>query len=177
MVVAKSDQIHNLLAKQLQRRTLTREYLALVWGRLRPEKGTISIPIGRSKTDRRLMSSGSAKLREATTQYETIEDFDVLSFLKLHLLTGRTHQIRTHLKEVGHPVFGDPEYGGRESRLSGIEARHRQFMKKLLDMTGRQLLHAAKLAFIHPKSGQEVEFTAELPEDFGQILEVLRLNR
>ncbi len=177
LVVAKNDQAHTKLSRQLQSRTLKREYLALVWGKLRPPEGTISVPIGRSSADRRIMTSGSLKPREAITLYETIESWGWLSYIRVRLMTGRTHQIRTHLKEAGHPVFGDPEYGGREIRLTGIEARYRPEARLLLAKTSRQLLHAARLEFVHPTTGQTAEFFVDLPEDFRQVLELIRLNK
>jgi 23S rRNA pseudouridine1911/1915/1917 synthase len=176
LVVAKNDRAHAQLAAQLQQRTLKREYLALVWGTLRPPEGTISVPIGRSSVDRRIMTSGSLKPREAITLYQTIESWGWLSYIGVSLKTGRTHQIRTHLKEAGHPVFGDPEYGGRATRLTGIEAERRQFARLLLEKTTRQLLHAACLEFAHPATGERVEFRVDLPEDFRQVLELVRLN-
>jgi 23S rRNA pseudouridine1911/1915/1917 synthase len=177
LVVAKNDHAHSVLAAQLESRTLSREYLALIWGNLKPPAGTIDLAIGRSRADRRIMTSGSPKTREAVTLYETIENWGLFSYVRVKLRTGRTHQIRTHLKESGHPVFGDPEYGGREGRLTGVEARHRLFARKLLAMTSRQLLHAARIEFVHPATGKTLEFTAELPEDFRQILELVRLYR
>jgi 23S rRNA pseudouridine1911/1915/1917 synthase len=176
LVVAKNDRIHANLSAQLQQRTLKREYLALVWGTLRPPEGTISIPIGRSRADRRIMTSGSLKPREAVTLYQTIESWGWISYISVNLMTGRTHQIRTHLKEFGHPVFGDPEYGGRATRLTGIEAGHRLAARQMLVMTSRQLLHATRIEFTHPSTGKRVEFRAELPEDFRQVLELVRLN-
>ncbi len=158
LVVAKNDRAHAELGRQLQERTLKREYLALVWGILRPPDGTISLPIGRSRADRRIMTSGSPKPREAITLYETIESWGWLSYIRVGLKTGRTHQIRTHLKESGHPVFGDPEYGGREVRLTGIEAHHRPLARLLLEKTPRQLLHAARLEFVHPTTGKASNF-------------------
>ncbi len=177
MLVAKSDEMHRLLALQLQDRTLNREYLAVVWGALRPPTGEIDLPLGRSRSDRRVMSSSAGKTREAITGYETIETHAFLSYIRLSLQTGRTHQIRAHLKEKGRPVFGDPEYGGRSSKLRGIEARHRQFARELLAQTERQLLHAVRLRFRHPASGQDAEFVREPPKDFGQILELIRQYR
>lgn len=177
LVVAKNDGAQTKLSAQLQRRTLSREYLCLVWGTLRPPEGTISIPIGRSSTDRRIMTSGSPKAREAVTLYQTVESWGWLSYIKVTLKTGRTHQIRTHLKESGHPVFGDPEYGGREVRLTGIEAGRRPFARMLLSKTSRQLLHAARVEFVHPVNGKRLEFQADLPEDFRQVLDLVRLNQ
>jgi 23S rRNA pseudouridine1911/1915/1917 synthase len=176
LVVAKNDSAHTKLAAQLQRHTLAREYLALVWGTLRPPEGTISIPIGRSQADRRIMTSGSLKPREAVTLYQTVESWGWLSYIRVNLKTGRTHQIRTHLKESGHPVFGDPEYGGRDTRLTGIEADKRPLARQLLAQTSRQLLHAARIEFVHPVSGERLEFQVDLPEDFRQVLEYVRLN-
>lgn len=177
MVVAKSDEIHRKLADQLMDRTLSREYWALVWGKFNPPEGSIEIAIGRSRADRRVMSSGAPNTREAITHYETLEELSFLSLLKIHLETGRTHQIRTHLKESGHPVFGDPEYAGREGRLTGIEARHRLIANKLLKMIGRQMLHAKRLEFDHPKTGQHSTFEIDLPGDFRQVLELIRQYR
>ena len=177
LVVAKNDRAHAELTAQLQQRTLKREYLALVWGTIRPPEGTISVPIGRSRADRRIMTSGSLKPREAITLYQTIESWGWLSYIEVGLKTGRTHQIRTHLKESGHPVFGDPEYGGRATRLTGIEAGHRPLARLLLEKTSRQLLHAARVEFTHPTTGERVEFRIDLPEDFRQVLELVRLNQ
>ncbi len=177
LVVAKNDRAHAELTAQLQQRTLKREYLALVWGTIRPPEGTISVPIGRSRADRRIMTSGSLKPREAITLYQTIESWGWLSYIEVGLKTGRTHQIRTHLKESGHPVFGDPEYGGRATRLTGIEAGHRPLARLLLEKTSRQLLHAARVEFTHPTTGERVEFRVDLPEDFRQVLELVRLNQ
>jgi 23S rRNA pseudouridine1911/1915/1917 synthase len=123
------------------------------------------------------MTSGSLKPREAITLYQTIESWGWLSYIGVGLKTGRTHQIRTHLKESGHPVFGDPEYGGRATRLTGIEANHRPLARLLLEKTSRQLLHAARVEFAHPTTGERVEFRVDLPEDFRQVLELVRLNQ
>lgn len=177
MVVAKSDQIHRRLAEQLGDRSLTREYVALIWGKFREPSGTIDLAIGRSRADRRVMTSGSPTTREAITHYETLEEFVFLSLLQLRLETGRTHQIRAHLKESGHPVFGDPEYGGRENRLTGIEARHRALATRLLKLADRQMLHARRLSFVHPTTGKPVDFACELPNDFGQVLDLVRQYR
>lgn len=177
LVVAKNDRSQSALSAQLQDRSLSREYLAIVWGTMRPPTGTISLAIGRSRVDRRIMTSGSPKTREAITHYETVEDWGLFSYIRIKLQTGRTHQIRTHFKESGHPIFGDPEYGGRDTRTSGIEAKHRLFVKKLLAIASRQLLHAAAVRFVHPTTGKSLEFLAELPEDFRQALELVRLYR
>lgn len=174
MVVAKDDQTHSSLGRQLQERSLRREYVALIWGQLRPAEGIIDLPIGRSRSDRRVMSSGSAKPKEAVTEYETVEQFQFLSYIRVNLRTGRTHQIRTHLKEMGHPVFGDPEYGGRHKQMKGIQAAHRDFARRLLLMADRQLLHATKLRLTHPQTGVSMEFEKEIPDDFGQVLAVVR---
>lgn len=177
MLVAKRDDIHTKLADQLQDRTLNREYLALIWGHMRPESGEIDQPLGRSRSDRRVMSGSAVKTREAITRYETIETYDFLSYIRLRLLTGRTHQIRAHLKEKGRPVLGDPEYGGRSSQLRGIEARHRLFARELLALADRQMLHAARLQFVHPEDGEMREFVCEPPEDFRRVLDLIRQYR
>ncbi len=175
LVVAKSDLMHRKLGEQLEARTLKREYQAVIWGKMQPREGTIDVAIGRSRADRRVMTSGSPIAREAITHYETMEEFVFTSLLRVNLETGRTHQIRAHLKETGHPVFGDPEYGGRApGRLTGIEARHRAFAKELLEGVDHQLLHAARLSFVHPETEETLDFESELPEDFGRTLTLLR---
>jgi 23S rRNA pseudouridine1911/1915/1917 synthase len=174
LVVAKNDTVHAVLGEQLRRRSLKREYLALVWGHMRPDRGTISMPLGRSISDRRIMSPRSHKLRDAVTHYSTLETFTFLSLVGLRLETGRTHQIRAHLRQVGHSVFGDPEYGGRSRKLSGIEAGHRSFARKLLDVTDRQLLHATRLEFAHPENGEPMVFESSPPKDFAHVLSMLR---
>jgi 23S rRNA pseudouridine1911/1915/1917 synthase len=170
MVIAKTDTAHAFLAKQFSKRTIEREYWAIVWGRFKPSKGTIEANLGRSKRDRKKVAV-TKDGKHAITEYEVIKEFDFLSLIRLHLKTGRTHQIRVHLAHVGHPVFGDPTYGGRDDTWSGISGKRAQRAAKLLQLISRQALHAKTIGFIHPVSKELVKFDSELPEDMKKVLE------
>jgi 23S rRNA pseudouridine1911/1915/1917 synthase len=153
LVVAKSDEVHRALKALLARRRLRREYAALVDGHPSARTGTIDAPIGRHRRDRKLMSIDSADPREARTHFEIERLLPAAALLRVALETGRTHQIRVHLAAIGHPVSGDPQYGtpGR------------------FGLT-RQFLHAARLAFPHPVTGEEVDVRSELPPDLVAAL-------
>lgn len=172
MVVAKNDVAHHLLAKQFASRTISREYWAIVWGIFQQPKGTIEASLGRSKKDRKKVAVTAAG-KHAVTDYEVIKAFDFLSLIRLKLRTGRTHQIRVHLAHVGHPVFGDPTYGGRSHQWGGLEGKKAHHAQNLLKLIGRQALHAKTIGFIHPSSKQQVEFDSEVPEDMQEVLRQL----
>ncbi len=172
MVVAKNAVAHHLLAKQFSRRTISREYWAIVWGRFQQPKGTIDASLGRSKKDRKKVAV-TAEGKQAVTDYEVIKEFDFLSLIRLKLRTGRTHQIRVHLAHVGHPVFGDPTYGGRSHQWGGLEGKRARLVQDLLKRIGRQALHAKTIGFVHPATKETVEFDSELPEDMQEILKLL----
>ena len=158
LVVAKSDEIHRKLQDELRRREIKREYLALVEGRPDARSGTIDAPIGRDRGSRTVMSTRTDKPRDAVTHFEIEEEFPRTTLLRVRLVTGRTHQIRAHLAAIGYPVCGDPVYGGV---ISG----------KRLGLT-RQFLHAAKLLFSHPRTGELVECESKLPADLLRTVEV-----
>jgi 23S rRNA pseudouridine1911/1915/1917 synthase len=153
LLVARSEQAHAALQRALARREIEREYLALVHGRPPARTGTIEAPIGRDARVRTRMSIGGAHAREARTHFELVRGLPDTSLLRLRLETGRTHQIRVHLQAIGHPLCGDPEYG-TPGRL-GLE---------------RQFLHAARLAFAHPITGQPIEVDSPLPADLQAAL-------
>jgi 23S rRNA pseudouridine1911/1915/1917 synthase len=153
LVVAKSDSVHRALKALLAQRRLRREYLALVDGHPPARTGTIDAPIGRHRRDRKLMSIDSDDPREARTHFEIEELLPAAALLRVVLETGRTHQIRVHLAAIGHPVCGDPQYGTRGRY--GLE---------------RQFLHATRLAFPHPVTGEEVDARSELPLDLVAAL-------
>jgi 23S rRNA pseudouridine1911/1915/1917 synthase len=154
LVVAKSDAVHRALKALLAQRRLRREYLALVDGHPPARTGTIDAPIGRHRRDRKLMSVESDDPREARTHFEIERLLPSTALLRVALETGRTHQIRVHLAAIGHPVCGDPQYG-----TSGRYGLTRQF------------LHATRLAFMHPVTGEEIDARSELPEDLAAALE------
>jgi 23S rRNA pseudouridine1911/1915/1917 synthase len=158
LVVAKSEAIHRQLQDELRRREIKREYLALVEGRPDARSGTIDAPIGRDRGARTVMSTRTDKPREAVTHFEIEEELPRTTLLRVRLVTGRTHQIRAHLAAIGHPVCGDPVYGG------GTSGRR-------LGLT-RQFLHAANLLFRHPRTGELVDCESKLPVDLLRTLEV-----
>jgi 23S rRNA pseudouridine1911/1915/1917 synthase len=174
MVVAKNDMAHLSLAEQIKNRTLLREYLAITWGHMPAQEGTIEAPIGRATRDRKKMAVTRLKGRESLTQYQVLERFDLCELLCIRLKTGRTHQIRVHLSYLNHPVLGDPEYGGRQKWIKGIYDRERPFAQKLLSAIDRQALHAKRLGFVHPRTKEYKEFESDLPEDVQAVLRLLR---
>jgi 23S rRNA pseudouridine1911/1915/1917 synthase len=154
-VVAKSDAVHNALKEALARREITREYLALVEGRPPARSGTIDAPIGRDRRVRTRHSTDTDDARAAVTHFTLERALPRATLLRVRLETGRTHQIRVHLREIGHPVCGDPEYG--TAGLYGLQ---------------RQFLHAEHLAFTHPVTGELVDLRSPLPADLTEALEL-----
>lgn len=169
LVVAKNDETHRRLAAELEGHHITREYHALVQGGFSKDSGTIDLPIGRHPVDRKKMAVIRDKRtsRHAVTHYTVAERFGDVTYLILKLETGRTHQIRVHLSSLGHPLLGDTTYGGGKTPF---ERRH----ASLLD---GQCLHAARLSFVHPGTGEEMTFSCPLPSDFAALLSVLRKER
>ena len=152
LMVAKNNKAHEILAKELAEKKTYRKYVALVWGVIESDTGEIDAPIGRSKNDRKKMAI-RADGKEAITHFKVLKRYDKATLIELKLETGRTHQIRVHMAYIGHPVVNDPVYGNR----------------KLFDETG-QCLHAKELGFVHPTTGQYMQFDSELPECFTNIL-------
>lgn len=153
LVVAKNDYAHEFLARQLENKTTHRIYVALVWGVINEDTGTIDAPIGRDKKDRKKMAVTSENSKNAVTHFKVIERYKDATLIELKLETGRTHQIRVHMNYINHPVVNDSVYGKR----------------KLIDETG-QCLHAKELGFIHPTTKKYMCFTSELPKKFINIL-------
>jgi len=174
LLVAKTMTAHAQLQKQLKDRTLKRQYQAICWGHLKGTKGLIDLPLGRSPADRKKVIVTKERSRPALTEYEILENFAFAQLLKLSLRTGRTHQIRAHLAHLGHPVLGDPEYGGREKALGGIQGEYRQKAARALELIDRQALHAFYLSFLHPVTKEKKEFVSDLPGDFQAVLDYLR---
>lgn len=173
LLFAKTDDALSLLGRAIEARQITREYLAIAWGDFPQDKGMIDAPIGRHSLDRKRMAVTPFSAKTATTKFEVIERFRIATYLRLKLLTGRTHQIRVHLTHFGHPVVGDPEYSGRSpSRVTSVSDM--ALFKKILSLIDRQALHAYKLGFSHPQTNKYLEFTAPLPEDFTNLLKFLK---
>lgn len=175
LMVAKDNKTHRKLSDQLSTRSLSRTYWALVWGHLVPQEGMIQAAIGRSATDRKKMAVRQYQGREAATRYRIRESLGPVDLLELKLVTGRTHQIRVHLSHIGHPVVGDPDYGGRRPHwVQRLKGKEREAGWMLLDILSRQALHAGRLEFTHPASGELVIVESPLPLDFTLALETLR---
>jgi len=174
LVVARNESAHAALADALRARLVRRSYVAIVWGQVGSEAGTIEAAIGRSPSDRKRMAVVTRGGKQATTRYRVRERLAAVTVLDVALATGRTHQIRVHMAHIGHPVFGDPTYGGRNSRLTPLTGGLRVHARRALDRLPRQALHAARLVFQHPVTGVELRFEAPLPEDFIAALALLR---
>ena len=172
LVVAKTDHAHADLARQFSGRTIEREYVAIVWGRMRSRSGTIEASLGRSKKDRRKVAV-SREGKTAVTTYEVEADWRFLTSLRLHLHTGRTHQIRVHLAHIGHPVFGDATYGGRSSAWGGLTGKRGQQAANFLKVMGRQALHARTIGFVHPTSREMLHFSSGMPADMTELMGLL----
>lgn len=157
LMIAKNDKTHNFLAEQLQNKTSTRKYWALVWGVIKNDTGTIDAPIGRDACDRKKMAVTATNSKEAITHFKVLERYKNATLIELKLETGRTHQIRVHMNYIGYPIVNDPVYGKR----------------KLIDETG-QCLHAKTLGFIHPTTKKYMEFDSELPVCFVNIMNMLK---
>jgi 23S rRNA pseudouridine1911/1915/1917 synthase len=166
LVVAKNDRTHIALTERFQQRLVEKFYQCIVCGDLEPATGDIRVPIGRHRTNRKRMAVIDGG-RFARTSFKRLERFPGSAFVEAQLHTGRTHQIRVHFQHLGFPIFGDDTYGRAQSRrlteLTGVTA-------------GRQMLHARRLAFRHPRSGRFCEFDAPLPEDFRSVLAALRAH-
>ncbi len=156
LIVAKTDKAHIGLAEQIKAHSFTREYEAICVGRFKEKSGTVDAPIGRDKHDRKKMCVTQSNSKNAVTHYEVLEEYSNHSYVKFRLETGRTHQIRVHCAYLGHPILGDDVYGKPYQGCKG------------------QCLHARKIGFIHPITGEYLEFTSELPEYFSKLLEKLR---
>jgi 23S rRNA pseudouridine1911/1915/1917 synthase len=165
MVVAKHDAAHAELSRQFHDREVEKEYFALVWGEVQAGR-RIDAPIGRDPGNRKKMSARARRTREAVTRILRAEKLRVLTLVQVAIHTGRTHQIRVHLSAIGHPVVGDPLYGGVRRRVPGDV--------RAVTHLDRPFLHAARLVFKHPRDGRRMEFTSELPDDLQSVLDELR---
>ena len=159
LMVAKNDVAHESLVNQLVSKTVTRKYQAIVHGIIPHDHGTIEAPIGRDKKERQSMAVTDENSKEAVTHFNVLDRFNNYTFVECQLETGRTHQIRVHMKYIGYPLVGDPKYGP----------------KKTLQIGG-QALHAGLLGFNHPRTGEYIEFESPLPEDFSMLLQQLKTN-
>jgi 23S rRNA pseudouridine1911/1915/1917 synthase len=174
LVVARSALAHRRLAAAVAARQVERRYEALVWGEPRASEGSIEVPITRSRRNRTRMVPARTGGRPAATDYRVIEFLGIASRVELTLRTGRTHQIRVHLKHLGYPVLGDPTYGGRPRNLIAVPAAERGRARRLLAAIQRQALNASRLAFVHPITQEALAFEAARPDDMEACLGILR---
>ena len=158
IIICKNDEAHRKIAQQLKEHSITRKYRAIVYGRIMEEEGTVNAPIGRHPTDRKKMAINEKNGKPAVTHYKVLERFDKYTYIECQLETGSTHQIRVHMTSIGHPLLGDEVYGNAKCpfKLEG------------------QTLHAMTIGFIHPTTGEYVEYEAPLPEYFEHLLQILR---
>ncbi|MBD2768807.1 RluA family pseudouridine synthase [Hymenobacter sp. BT664] len=172
LVIGKTEFAMTHLSLQFFHHTIARSYLALVWGTPPGPQGTISGNIGRSLRDRKVQAvyPGGEQGKPAVTHYEVLESFGPVTLVRCVLETGRTHQIRAHMQYIGHPLFADATYGGDRIRVGQNTGAYRSFVEGALQLMPRQALHARSLGFVHPTSGEQLFFEAELPEDFATLL-------
>lgn len=176
LVIAKTETAKNKLAKQFFNHSTKRKYYAIAWGNFIEKKYTITGNIGRNPKNRKIMTvlPDPQKGKHAITHFKVIEQFNYVSLIKCSLETGRTHQIRVHLKHIGHPLFNDKEYGGDQILKGTTFSKYKQFIQNCFKIMPRQALHAKTLGFIHPNTNKEMIFKSELPNDFDQVLQKWR---
>ena len=176
LVVAKNDESQLNLAHQFFEHSIDRRYVAVVWGNLKDDEGTIDANIGRDPNDRLRFRvyDDPEKGKHAVTHYRVLERFGFVTVVECKLETGRTHQIRVHFSSIGHPLFNDERYGGSEIRKGTIYAKYRQFIENCFKICPRQALHAKTLGFVHPRTKKWVQFDSVLPEDMQGLIDKWR---
>lgn len=173
LVIAKTEKAMTHLAKQFFDHSIERTYYALAWGEPDPENGTINVNLGRSLKDRRITAPfpDGDYGRTAITHYEIIKPLRYVSLVKCNLETGRTHQIRAHMKYIGHPLFNDATYDGNRIHKGTTFTKYKQFVDNCFKLLPRQALHAKSLGFVHPATGEQVHFECDLPEDMSTVID------
>jgi 23S rRNA pseudouridine1911/1915/1917 synthase len=175
LLISKNERAMTWLAKQFFDHTITRKYIALVWGDLEQD-GTVTGYIGRSINDRRVMSiyDDPEKGKWSVTHYKVLERMGYVTLIECQLETGRTHQIRAHMKHIGHPLFSDATYGGDKILKGTVFSKYKQFVENCFEIMPRQALHAQTLGFLHPTLKKQMPFEAPLPQDFAMVLDKWR---
>jgi 23S rRNA pseudouridine1911/1915/1917 synthase len=175
LLISKNERSMNWLAKQFFEHTITRKYIALVWGDLEQDS-TVTGYIGRSVNDRRVMAiyDDPEKGKWSVTHYKVLERLNYVTLIECQLETGRTHQIRAHMKHIGHPLFSDATYGGDKILKGTVFSKYKQFIENCFEIMPRQALHAQTLGFLHPTLKKNLVFEAPLPQDFATVLQKWR---
>jgi 23S rRNA pseudouridine1911/1915/1917 synthase len=176
LVIAKNPDAKTNLGIQFFNKTTRRKYIALVWGNVKDDEGTIEGNIGRNPKDKLQMTvfPKEDQGKQAITHYKALERFGYVTLVECRLETGRTHQIRVHMKYIGHTLFNDSRYGGDQILKGNYQNKYRQFVQNCFEICPRQALHAETLGFVHPSSGKEIFFESLLPDDFSQLIEKWR---
>jgi len=176
LAVAKNDASQLNLAKQFFDHSIERRYQAIVWGDVKDDEGVMEGYIGRDPNDRLrfMVCEDGSRGKHAVTHYKVLERFGFVTHIECRLETGRTHQIRVHMSQMGHPIFNDERYGGSEIRKGTIYAKYRQFIRNCFELCPRQALHAKTLGFAHPVTGKFLQFDSALPEDMTALLDKWR---
>ena len=176
MMVAKNETAQTALGRQFFHHTIVRRYRALVWGDVKDDEGTITGNLARSLSNRKMMAvyTDGDVGKHAVTHYSVIERFRYVTLVECRLETGRTHQIRAHMKHIGHPLFSDELYGGDRILKGTTFTKYRQFVDNCFKMLSRQALHAYKLGFEHPRTGELMQFEATMPQDMESVIEKWR---
>lgn len=178
LIIAKNEDAKTKLGKQFFDKTTQRTYNALVWGNVENDEGTIIGDIARDPRDRMLFTvfpeGKNPNAKHAVTHYKVLERFGYVTLVECRLETGRTHQIRVHMKHIGHTLFNDERYGGHEILRGTTFAKYKQFINNCFDICPRQALHAKTLGFTHPRTNEFMHFDSELPEDMGKLIEKWR---
>ena len=176
ILIAKNDKAHNSLSRQFSKRIVKKEYISFVWGKINIT-GTIEGSIGRNVRRRQTYSMVSMGGKESRTQFALEEYFPPLSLVNLFPETGRTHQLRVHMKSIGHPIFGDTLYGGGAKHAKSFHMKYSKLINRLIKIIPRAALHAKTLSIFHPETEEKMIFEAPLPIDFTKILEILKNDR
>lgn len=179
IIAAKNNHAHNIMARKFEYRKIEKYYMALVWGKFPQAEGSYTKYIGRHKRDRQKYAAYSDERfgKSAETRYTVVEEYPLITLVKIQLMTGRTHQIRVHFSDDNHPVVGDVTYGGRTKRLPSVSPADRSTAIEVLENIDRQALHCYQMKFEHPTSCEAITVTAPLPDDMNLILNLLKNKR
>ena len=177
LVIAKTEISMTLLARQFFKKSIDREYYALVWGDVKDDEGQINAPIGRNPKNRlqMIVYEDIDGGKDAITNYKVIERFGYVTLVSCKLKTGRTHQIRVHMKHIGHTLFNDNRYGGDRILKGTVYTKYKQFVDNCFNLLPRQALHAKTIGFIHPKTNKKISFNSKIPEDMDLVINKWRL--
>ncbi len=173
LLIAKTEAAMSHLAAQFKKHTVHRRYIALAWGNFEEDEGTIHVNVGRNLRFRKIMDTfpDGDYGKDAITHYRVLQRFNYVTLLEMRLETGRTHQIRVHMKSKGHPLFNDATYGGDHIVKGTVFSKYKQFVENCFNILPRHALHAKELGFVHPTTGEWIQFNSELPTDMQQVID------